>query len=686
MTMLEVERPVQVDGLKLGVLQVRADTSHAWNNLLMVWLAKLVALTGIFAVSYFMLVRTSSYVLGPVQRLLNAIRGIIDNGDYSLRVEKSSDDELGELTSEFNLMLANIEDRDAQLKRSNEALSQVQEPIMLRDVDLNCEYVNPAFTSLFGYTFEELEGTTFSLEVENESAEDNTIKQAEAYAIAKRKGVYRGEFRRQTKDGRILPLQRHISPVKDNAGVVKGYVTVLSDITQQKDAEAHIWRQANFDALTGLPNRLMFTERLKRDVARVKITQTPLALMFLDLDHFKEINDTLGHDMGDSLLKEVSRRILNCVRGGDAVGSSENVARLGGDEFTIILSNLKKGVADAELVAKRVLEQLEMPFQLGKEVVYISASIGIAETYPDEALDTDTLIKYADIAMYDAKQKGRNRYSQFSKTMLIEAQKRRRLINDIHKALERDEFYLVYQPIVDIRTNKIVKAEALIRWRHPDEGLVNPVDFISVAEDAGLIEDIGNWVFREAVQQVSKWRGMLSEDFQIGINKSPVQLHSMDDQVSWFDYLEEFDVPGSSIVVEITEGIFLNKNAVVTDKLRKFREAGMQISLDDFGTGYSSLSYLLEFEIDFIKIDKSFVKNLSINKQDLVLCEAMIVMAHKLGMEVVAEGIETQAQMSTLSEAGCDFAQGYLLSKPLESQDFEKFFTEYGMGNYMESA
>ena len=683
LTRLTIERPVTLKGSQLGTLLVVADMASVWDTLITQWLVKFSVLSTIFLMSYLVLRNTSSYVLGPIQRLAKAIREISDSGDYSLRVVKTSTDELGLLTEEFNSMLTQIEDRDSQLQQSNEALAQVQEPIVLTDINLNCEYVNPAFTSTFGYTLAELKGHKFSLEVKNRAKTE--FSEAEAYNIAKNEGVHRGEVNRQTKDGRILPVKRHISPVRDKSGEVKGYVTVLTDISEQKDAEELIWRQANFDTLTGLPNRLMFTHRLKQELSKVSRSKLPLALMFLDLDRFKEINDTLGHDVGDALLKEVAKRILRCLRGSGG-SYMENVARLGGDEFTIVLSELKN-ISGTEVVAKRVLEQLAQPFQLGKEVVHISASIGVVETFPDQIIDTDTLIKHADIAMYDAKQKGRNRFSRFDKSMLIETQKRRRLINDIHKGLENGEFYLVYQPIIDIHTNELFKAEALIRWQHPTEGAISPVDFISVAEDAGLIVELGDWVFHEAAKQVAKWRQTINKDFQISINKSPIQLHNTDKGgLNWFDCLKDLGLPGESVIVEITEGVFLNKNAVVTDKLLKFREAGMQISLDDFGTGYSSLSYLLKFDIDYIKIDRSFVNNLTINRQDLVLCEAMIVMAHKLGIKVVAEGIETQVQLGMLSEAGCDYAQGYLLAKPLSPNEFERFHKNRDTGSYMQSA
>jgi len=670
---LEIERPIKVEGQQLGTLLVVADLTDVWNALFIQWLAKFLVLSAIFLVSYLGIRSTSNYVIGPIQRLADAIREIINSGDYSLRVEKTTADELGELTEEFNQMLSQIEDRDNQLQQSNEALAQVQEPIMLRDAELRCQYVNPAFTTIFGYTLEELKGKTFSLRVPSE--EGPQLTQEDIYNIANNEGVYRGETLRQTKNGDVLPMQRHISPVRDKMGKIKGYVIVLTDISEKKRAEEIIWRQANFDTLTGLPNRFMFMHRLKQEMSKIKRAKLPLGLMFLDLDHFKEINDTLGHDMGDQLLKEAASRIMSCLRDTDTVGymdSTESVARLGGDEFTIILTELKESNS-ADIVAKRVLDKLSQPFQLNNELVYISVSIGIVETYPSESIDAETLIKYADIAMYESKQHGRNRYSKFSQSMLYEAQKRRHLINDIYNALKNKEFHVVYQPIVDIQTNEVIKAEALIRWHHPVEGLVNPNDFISVAEDAGLIIEIGNWVFTQAAQQVAIWRKTIHKDFQISVNKSPVQLNAMNEtNLNWSEYLSELGLPGKSITVEITEGVFLNKNALVTDKLLAFRDAGIEVSLDDFGTGYSSLSYLLKFDIDYIKIDQSFVQNLTINSEDMVLCEAMIMMAHKLGIKVVAEGVETQEQLDILTAAGCDYGQGFLLARPLSTKAFER--------------
>lgn len=676
---IAIDVPIEFNNQRKGTLKITADITQSWEALIAQWLAKLAVLSTIFLISYLILRKTSHYVLAPIERLATAIHEIIQSGDYSLRVDQQTTDELGLLTKEFNVMLAQIEDRDSQLQQSNEALAQVQEPVMLRDAELRCEYVNAAFTKLFGYTLEDLYGKKFSLRVNDQPGLE--LSQEESYAIARDQGVFRGETLRKTKDGNVLPMQRHISPIKNKDGNIKGYVTVLTDISEKKQAEEIIWRQANFDALTGLPNRFMFMHRLKDEVSKIKRAKLPLALMFLDLDHFKEVNDTLGHDMGDELLKQAASRIISCLRGTDMVGymdtmSHENVARLGGDEFTVILNDLKDENA-ADIVAKRILEKLAQPFHLGTDIAHISASIGFVETYPNESIDADSLIKYADIAMYESKQQGRNRYSKFNQVMLHKAQKRRTLINDIHNALKNQEFHVVYQPILDIKTNALIKAEALIRWHHPVEGIVNPDDFISAAEDAGLIVEIGDWVFKQVVNQAAIWCQSIHQDFQISLNMSPVQLNTTDEQkLNWFEYLNQHNLSGKSVIIEITEGVFLNKNKTVSDRITALRDAGMQFSLDDFGTGYSSLSYLQKMDIDFIKIDQSFVKNLSKNAEDKILCEAMIAMAHKLNIKVVAEGVESQDQLDILNHAGCDFVQGFLVAKPLSSKAFERFYAK----------
>ncbi len=667
--LLKAEQQIRLDDKGAGMVRVYADLDMVWQGLMRAWLVNLLFLGITLSIGFIILRSKVTRLLQPVDRLAEAAREIIDHQSYSLRVEKTSDDELGVLTDEFNQMIAQIELRDSQLRQNSEALAQTQDAITLRDENLCIQYVNPAFTVLFGYHLEEIQGKAISLLPEKPI--EPQLSQEEIYNIAKENGVYRGDVHRQAKSGEIIPVSLQVSPVRDENGNLTSYVTVLSDISEKKQAEEWIWRQANFDTLTGLPNRHMFHGRLEQEIMRTNRTQIPFALMFLDLDHFKEVNDSLGHDMGDELLKETAERLLSCVRNTDSVGHVNSVSRLGGDEFTIILNDLKD-VGNVEKVAQRILSKLAEPYYLRGEMIYISASIGIT-LYPKDAPDAETLIKNADQTMYHAKSKGRNNFSYFKRTMQIAVQKRRAMINDLHNAIEHNQFSMVYQPIVDLTTQQIYKAEALIRWQHPERGMVSPAEFIPVAEETGMIVEIGDLVFFQAVQQVAKWRTSIHENFQISINKSPVQFLSKSSScLEWFDHMKALGVPGESLAIEITEGLMLDQNALVSDKLLAFRDAGVQVAVDDFGTGYSSLSYLKKFDIDFIKIDKSFVQNLSIYSEDMVLCEAIIVMAHKMGLKVVAEGIETAEQRDLLFGIGCDYGQGYFFSRPLSAEDFEK--------------
>lgn len=470
------------------------------------------------------------------------------------------------------------------------------------------------------------------------------------------------------KDGTCFPVEYSTSPLKDLDGNICGTTVVFRDITTRRANEARIQQLAYYDALTGLPNRTLFIDRLEQEIKKSYRNNSHMSLMFIDLDRFKEINDTLGHYIGDQLLVEVAKRLKSCVR------ESDTVARLGGDEFTIISTDLLE-VSAEELIVQNILAVLARPFTLNNETVYLSASIGIT-VYPNDGVTSEELLKNADQSMYAAKRAGRNRYHYFTASMQDHANSRLRLVTDLHNAIKNKEFYLMYQPIVNLITGEVKKAEALIRWQHPTKGLISPLEFIAVAEEVGLIVDIGQWVFEEAVQQISRLQQLGVYDFQISINKSPVQFSAANDHHhAWFNHLAAMGLTGDNICVEITEGLLLDASKGIKEKLQAFRDAGIQVSLDDFGTGYSSLSYLNQYAIDYIKIDRSFVINLSQNTSDFALCEAIIAMAHKLNMKVVAEGIETELQKNLLMQAGCDFAQGYYLSKPLSTTDFEAYLT-----------
>ena len=466
------------------------------------------------------------------------------------------------------------------------------------------------------------------------------------------------------RDGYVLPVELTVTPIK--MGGKYEFSAFIRDITKKKESEEIIWKQANFDELTGLPNRHMFHDRLEQALKKAQRTKVPLALMLIDLDHFKEVNDTLGHDMGDILLVEAARRISDCVR------LTDTVARLGGDEFTVILSELED-VSSAERITQCIIQKISDPYHLKGEMSYVSASIGVT-LYPNDADTIEELFKNADQAMYVAKAQGRNRHSYFTPAIQEAAQTRLRLINDLRGALSANQFMVYFQPVVDLSTDRINKAEALIRWKHPERGMVSPVEFIPLAEETGLIFEIGDWVFHESMRWAKRWRELHNPVLQISVNKSPIQFYKDGEEHSaWLSHMRKLGMPGQSLAIEITEGLLMESKAPITGALLTLRDAGIQISMDDFGTGYSSLSYLKKFDIDYLKIDQSFVRDLETDPNDLALAEAIIVMGHKLGMKVIAEGVETKKQRDLLTSAGCDYAQGYWYSRPLPPEEFEEF-------------
>ena len=447
-------------------------------------------------------------------------------------------------------------------------------------------------------------------------------------------------------------------------GEMQRFLVLARDITERKIHEQLISQQANYDNLTGLPNRRMFREHLAQALRHAEQHRQQVVLMFLDLDRFKEINDTHGHDMGDRLLQTTAQRLRVCVTDADLV------ARLGGDEFTVVVTG--EGCLERALqLSQTLLERLSEPFALGKELDYLSGSIGIT-VYPDDGTDSETLIKQADQAMYAAKRQGRNRVERFSPAMQEAALIRARVARDLRSAVSEQQLWLAYQPIVDLRTGRIHKAEALVRWQHPIQGLVSPATFIPIAEESGSIHDIGNWVFQTAAMQVLQWRRTLHPDFQISVNKSPAQFRENAARcIPWAEFLQSLDLPGSAITMEITEGLLMDASPATREHLLGVHRSGIQIALDDFGTGYSALSYLHQFELDYLKIDQSFVRHLQPGSKELALCKATIVMAHELGLKVVAEGIETAEQRDLLTSAGCDYGQGYLFSRPVPATEFE---------------
>ena len=520
--------------------------------------------------------------------------------------------------------------------------------------------VNPRFAEIAGRSAQEMRASRW-LEIchpDDVAPEQEKMAQLAAQQIT----GFKMETRLLRPDGRIVWVEASINAVETESQ--PHHLCMIEDITEKKETETLIWQQANFDTLTQLPNRRMFLDRLQHDILKSRRDGTRIAILFIDLDHFKEVNDTLGHHQGDVLLVEAARRIGACVR------QSDTVSRLGGDEFTVILPELSE-VDRVEDIAQHIIDSLRMPFQLGQEQAFVSASIGIT-IYPDDAGNMEDLLKHADQAMYAAKGAGRNRFSYFTPALQVAALNRMRLTNDLRGALKGNQLKLYFQPIVHLQSGKIHKAEALIRWEHPQRGMVSPLEFIPLAEASGLIVDIGEWVFRESAQWVKRWREEVHPAFQISLNQSPMEFQrERGSYADWVAHLQQLGVSGDSLVVEITEGLLLDANTSVTDKLLQLRDAGIQVALDDFGTGYSSLSYLKKFDIDYLKIDRSFTRNLAPDSSDMALSDAIIVMAHKLGLSVIAEGVETTEQRDLLAGAGCDYGQGYLFARPLPAADFD---------------
>lgn len=537
--------------------------------------------------------------------------------------------------------------------------------MMISDKDNRIISVNPAFTEITGYPPAEVIGKDPKfLASERNSKELYRKMWDEINEI----GHWQAELWNRNRAGKEFFSYLSINTVLNDQNQIDHYIGLLSDITDKKINEDLVLRHANYDVLTNLPNRRMFFTLLDTEIKRTKRRQTQFGLFFIDLDHFKEVNDTLSHEIGDRLLIDATRRMQNCIRESDAI------ARIGGDEFAMIISELGY-TSRLDSIAQKIIDELSKPFKVDVNQIYISASIGIT-IYPDDGEEASSLLKNADQAMYRAKKSGRSRFSYFTSEMQAASIKRQFLLGDLRNALSRNQFELVYQPVIDLSNGSVGKAEALLRWKHPERGMILPAEFISLAEESGLIIDIGNWVFDEVMRQLVEWSDRTCEGFQISINKSPLQFRNRKVHQQWLQQLKKLRLHGSSVVVEITENLLMENESSVHEQLLVFRDHNIEVALDDFGTGYSSLSYLKDFHIDFIKIDQSFVRNLEEDSQEMILCEAMIAMAHKLGIKVIAEGVETESQIQLLKHSGCDYAQGYYYSKPVSAGEFERYLLD----------
>lgn len=465
--------------------------------------------------------------------------------------------------------------------------------------------------------------------------------------------------------GTFAIYQKVVSqPANEELLLIEHYTNLAKVAIERINKNNVIWKLAHYDSLTGLPNRHMFQQQIKKALDQSSVSKQSVSLAILDLDNFKNINDSLGHEAGDFVLKESAKRIQK------SINNSGVLFRLGGDEFVILIEKSSSAAALNTSIAE-LLQILAKPYYFKGKVVNCSASIGIA-TYPDNANSVKSMLRNADQAMYLAKKQGRNQSCHFTESMLIEYNRRKETIHDLRQAIKNNEFLINYQPIVNMQTGDISKVEALIRWQHPKKGIISPLDFIAIAEESGLIVDISNWVFEEVLGHVQYWKKTFNSQFQVKINTSPI-LYMNDGIIlkKWLTSMRQKGISTSAIGLEITEDLLMENKAEVSKVIDFMRINGTEVSIDDFGTGYSSFSYLKEFSIDYIKIDKSFVDSIADNNNDIVLCEAIIMMAKKLNILVIAEGIETLEQFEKLKRSGCDFGQGYYLHKPLSKDHLE---------------
>ncbi len=528
------------------------------------------------------------------------------------------------------------------------------EAILITDSERRIVAVNSAFTRLTGYALDEIRGKDPGLLAPGKTPGETYRTM---WSLLDQTGYWQGEIVDRRKDGTLYPKWMSASVVRDAEGRIIHYVASFTDISARKQAEAQISRLAYHDALTGLINRFSLQSQLEQALARARRERRALAVIFLDLDRFKTINDTMGHAMGDQLLMEVAHRLRENVR------DSDIVARLGGDEFVVVLTEVDDATAAAR-VADKLLHALSRRYRIGEHELHSTTSIGLA-FYPDDGEDGETLMKNADAAMYHAKSQGRDNVQFFTAELNQTAVRRLKLDHDLRVAVETRQFELHYQPQLDSRTGRTVGIEALLRWRHPREGLVLPAEFIPVAEETGLILALGEWVLGEACCQLRAWRDAGIGKLTMAVNLSALQLHSATLVRQVAQALEKYGLDGDDLELEITESVAMHDPDVSISQLKALRDLGVRLSIDDFGTGYSSLSHLKLLPIHTLKLDQSFVRDIESDSNDVAICTATIALAHSLGLEVIAEGVETEAQRQFLASHHCDFMQGYLFSKPL---------------------
>ena len=548
-------------------------------------------------------------------------------------------------------------EKDLQL--ASTIFANTADGIIVTDPAGTIVLTNPAFTQITGYSAAEAQGK--NPRILQSDHQDAGFYRTMWQALGS-VGLWQGEIWNRRKNGELFPEWLSITTVLDPCGAVSNYVGVFSDISAIKRSQAELEHLAHFDPLTELPNRSLFHDRLSHALERAGRYNQHVAVMVLDLDRFKTVNDSLGHPIGDQLLQQVAHRLKDCVR------VEDTVARLGGDEFSVVLANLKSGDNIVD-IARKILDSIERPFSINGHAAMVSTSIGIA-VFPEDGTTPDLLIRNADAAMYQSKAAGRNTYHYYQPEMTQAAQRRLASEQALRRAIERQEFEVWYQPQLNLATGGLIGAEALVRWRDPERGLIPPNEFIPLAESTGMIIPIGEQVLRQVCQDIAKWQTSNLNPGKVGVNVAGPQLFRSDFIGLLCDVIEKFAIPPSALEIEITETCVLDNPELARQLLDTIQDMGISIAIDDFGTGYSSLSHLKKLPIDTLKIDRSFVSDLPDHPHDIAITRAILAMGRSLGFDVIAEGVETKEQQKFLLDEGCIQGQGYLFAKPMPIKEF----------------
>ena len=562
--------------------------------------------------------------------------------------------------------LQRLQARDRALSLAASVIESLNEAIMVTDAHDRVVTVNPAFCSLTGLAERDVVGRAAAAVTGCPYNEEGSARFLERIAMD---GLWRGEVEDRRLNGERYPKQLSIYPVRASGSLISHYVHSFSDISERRAAERQIHHLAHHDMLTGLPNRLSLQQRMEQAMSHARRHGTLLATLIIDMDHFKDINDTLGHHVGDALLVEVGKRLQRCVR------QSDVVARLGGDEFVVLVTGMVTTLT-AAAVAEKIVTALSAPYAIDAYQLHSTPSVGIG-VFPADGETVDDLLRNVDSAMYHAKAAGRNNYQFFDRSMSASASERLALQSSLHQAIAQRQFVLHYQPQIETGSGRLVGVEVLVRWQHPERGLVPPNKFIPIAEESDLIIRLGEWILQEACRQLSVWHSM-GLDLRLAVNLSARQLRSKNLLRQVKEVLLKHDLKPGQLELEITESVAMEDADNTLRMLAQLRELGVELAIDDFGTGYSSLSHLKLMPLHRLKIDRSFVKDIETDPDDAAICAATISLAHNLGLSVVAEGVETEAQFAFLGNLGCECAQGFLFSRPLPAAELEDWMRARG--------